>query len=29
LRKGSGSMDRLNEIENQFSKPKITVSHWG
>jgi hypothetical protein len=28
LRKGNGSMERLAEIENQFSKPKITVSQW-
>ena len=28
LRKGNGSMERLAEIENQFSKPKITVPHW-
>jgi hypothetical protein len=29
LRKSSGSMERLTEIENQFSKPRITVSRWG
>jgi Ni,Fe-hydrogenase III large subunit len=28
LRKGSGSMERLAEIENQFSKPKIRVPQW-
>ena len=28
LRKGSGSMERLAEIENQFNKPKITMSHF-
>jgi hypothetical protein len=28
LRKGNGSMERLAEIENQFSKPKIRVSQW-
>jgi hypothetical protein len=28
LRKGNGSMERLAEIENQYTKPKITVSHW-
>jgi hypothetical protein len=28
LRKGNGSMERLAEIENQFSKPKIKVSQW-
>ena len=28
LRKGNGSMERLAEIENQFSKPKIIASQW-
>jgi hypothetical protein len=28
LRKGNGSMDRLAEIENQFSEPKIRVPQW-
>ena len=28
LRKVNGSMERLAEIENQFSKPKIRVSQW-
>jgi hypothetical protein len=28
LRKGSGSMERLAEIESQFSKPKIRVPQW-
>ncbi|MDQ4066300.1 MAG: hypothetical protein M3114_01790 [Thermoproteota archaeon] len=28
LRKGNGSMERLAEIENQFSKPKIRASQW-
>lgn len=28
LRKGSGSMERLAEIESQFSKPKIAISHF-
>ncbi len=28
LRKASGSMERLAEIENQFSKPKIRVPQW-
>lgn len=29
LRKSNGSMERLAEIENQFSKPKIRVPRWG
>ena len=28
LRKGSGSMERLAEIESQFSKQKITMTHY-
>jgi hypothetical protein len=28
LRKGNGSMERLAEIENQFSKPKIRAPQW-
>jgi hypothetical protein len=28
LRKGNGSMERLAEIENQFSKPKIRMPQW-
>jgi hypothetical protein len=28
LRKSNGSMERLAEIENQFSKPKIRVPRW-
>ena len=28
LRKGNGSMERLAEIENQFSKPKLRVAQW-
>jgi hypothetical protein len=28
LRKGNGSMERLAEIENQFTKPKIRVPQW-
>jgi hypothetical protein len=29
LRKSDGSMERLAEIENQFSKPKIKAQQWG
>ena len=28
LRKGDGSMRRLDEIEGQFAKPKIKVPQW-
>ena len=28
LRKGNGSMERLAEIENQFSKPQIRAPRW-
>jgi hypothetical protein len=29
LRKSDGSMERLAEIENQFSNPKIKAPQWG
>jgi len=28
LRKDTGSMDRLNEVENHFTRPKIQQPNW-
>ncbi len=28
LRKGTGSMERLGEVEDHFRKPKITTAQW-
>ena len=28
LRKGNGSMERLDEVENRFTKPKIVNWYW-
>lgn len=28
LRQGTGSMERLSEVENYFTKPKVATARW-